>query len=433
MIATARIRAALVAVALFALPLSGPLRAEDEGYVTYEVRRGDTLYGLARAYLLGSDAAARVQRLNRIADPRRIPIRHRLRIPRALLRFEPVALRVAGFNGPVEIDGQAPALGVMLAEGQTVATGRSGFVSFRSARGAQISLPSNTTAQLARARRYLLGDLLDIDFTVLGGRGEAKSPTLKEQERFRLRTPRAVTAVRGTEFRIAYDETGELSLTEVVEGAVKVAAGSAERIAPAGFGVAAQGNKVGEAETLLPAPRLIEPGAVQTGEQLVFAIAPADGATGFHTQIARDAGFLEVLDERTTPDGQVVFPALANGRYFVRARAISPSRLQGLSETHSFRRKRLGITAEAERTPLADGYRFTWLATGEDEILYAFRMWREGSEAKPVVDETGLQASGLVLTGLEPGVYYWRVAALQAVEEGLLKVWSPDQKLIVSQ
>ncbi|WP_284126434.1 FecR domain-containing protein [Parerythrobacter aestuarii] len=412
---------------------AAPAHAQDDDFITYQVKKGDTLYGLGQEYLRGDAAAEQVRRINRVANPRLLPVARELKIPRDLLRFEDVQLRVAGFSGPVEVNGEAPALNRVLGEGQTVATGRAGFVSFRATNGAQVSLPSNTRARLMRARRYLLGDILDVDFAILSGRGEAVSPKLKAQGRMRMRTPTAVTSVRGTEFRVAHDEAAERSLTEVVEGEVAVAVGSESTPTGAGFGVASTASGVGTLEALLPAPAIEDPGAVQTGEMLVFNVAPLDRASAYRTQIARDAGFLEMVGEQVVANGPTEFASIDNGRYFVRARAISASGLEGLSETFSFRRKRLDVSAAVEESPLADGFLFKWLPEGEGETFFAFQMWRDGAPGRMLVDETGMQETGLILTDLEPGTYQWRVAAMQAVEEGLLKVWGPTQKLVVSE
>lgn len=425
--------AALLAIALALLGPATGLAAQDEGEVAYEVKAGDTLYDLARRYFRNEQAALRVQRLNRVADPRRLPVRTTLRIPRELLRFTPVELRVAGFSGPVDLGGRSPAVGAVLGEGQVVTTGRGGFVSFRATDGGEISLPSNTMARLIRARRYVLGNLLDVDFAVLGGRGEAKAPKLKSGERYRLRTPTTVTAVRGTEFRVAFDESAGKSVAEVVEGEVAVAAGGQERPTGAGFGVASSAAGVGAAEALLPAPDLVDPGAVQTGETLAFAIEPVASAVAYRTQVARDAGFLEVVAEQVGPETTVVLPGMPNGRYAVRSRAISANDIEGFSEATSFRRKRLGVAAEAGQSPLEDGFLFKWLSEGDGPTFFAFQMWREGQPGRLVVDETGMTETGLVLTGLDPAIYVWRVAAVQAVEEGLLKVWGPEQKLTVAE
>ena len=67
--------------------------------VVYVVRRGDTLYDLAANYLLRTSDYAVVQRRNRIANPRRLPIGAKLEIPVALLRTTPTEARVASYRG----------------------------------------------------------------------------------------------------------------------------------------------------------------------------------------------------------------------------------------------------------------------------------------------------------------------------------------------
>ncbi len=164
-----------------------------------------------------------------------------------------------------------------------------------------------------------------------------------------------------------------------------------------------------------------------------FAVTPDATAIGYRTQIARDATFLDVVAESVTDAPEVSFTELENGRYFVRARAISATGIEGLAEPANFRRKRLGVTPSIEESPIADGYRFGWLSDGEGKSFYAFQMWKVDQPDAMIVDETGLASEGIVLTGLDAGKYQWRVAVMQAETEGLLKVWGPTQSLSVSE
>lgn len=421
-------------VALWAAVLAAaPAAAEDTPYVTYEVKRGDTLYQLSRDYMQDPGNAITVQKLNRVRDARYLPVNSSINIPRELLRFERIDLRVAGFSGPVEVAGRPPSVGAALNENQIVTTGRGGFISFQAANGTQVSLPSNARARLLKARRYLLNDIIDIDFAILSGRGEAVSPKLGPQGRMQMSTPTATTAVRGTEFRVAHNEAAGRSLTEVVTGEVGVAAGGEIKPTLAGFGVASTSAGVGEAEAMLPAPQIDDPTAVQTAELLTFKINPSAGAAAYRAQIAKDAGFLEVVSEKIVSEGTVEFESLENRRYNFRARAISPTGIEGFSETHSFKRKRLGVAAEAGKSPLGDGFLFKWAPQGGENALFAFQLWQEGEAGAMIVDETGLSTANMTLTELPNGVYHWRVAAMEADEDGLLKIWGPTQKLNVSE
>jgi hypothetical protein len=415
-------------------PLAPAANAQDDDrFVTYRMERGDTLISVQQRFLKRGDAIATIARLNRITNVRRIPIGTVLRLPRDLLAWRPAQIAVRSFSGPVTIDDADPVIGAPLAEGAVVRTGRNGFVAFQSADGAAIALPSNAHAKLKRARIYALRDLRDVEFSLLEGRGEVQVPALRSEERFRTGTPVAVTAVRGTQYRIAYDDAAALGITEVTEGTVEVASGEVRRETPEGFGVAARAAGLSAPEALLPPAAIAAPGAIQLGETVGFAVAAPPGAQASRTQIARDAGFLEMVVEDVGADGEARFADLADGRYFVRARAIAPSGIEGLSETFSFRRKRLGAEAMVEPSVLADGFRFAWAPQGQGIIHFAFRLWREGEADTPLYDEIALPGSATIITGLEPGSYVWRVAAVEAdAEDGLLKVWGPEQSLTVS-
>ena len=410
------------------------LAAKEAGPVVYRMNQGDNLNAIAKRYLKRPSDARRVQRFNRIVDPRRIPVNTRLRIPRSLLSSTPVRLEVAEFSGRVLIDGKPVSRGQELPENSVLTTQANGFVTLKAKFGGKISLPSNSSARLLKARRYKLGNILDVDFKVLRGRGSASSPTLKGQDSLRMRTNVAVTAVRGTEFRVAHDEASDASLTEVVEGKVGVAAGGEERATPQGFGVPLSATGIGPTEELLPAPEIIDPGALQKDKDLVFELAPLAGATAYRLQIAKDPDFLDIVSEKVVQGNIARLEGLKDGRYNVRARGIAESGIEGFSqaEAYSFRRKRAGVSGTAAKSPLLDGFRFDWVPEGEGTSAYAFQLWRKGDKEQLLVDETGLSDTSIVLTDLQNGTYEWRVAIMQAEAEGLLKVWGDTKALVVS-
>lgn len=422
------------AMALAALAgMSGSALAQEPENLTYEVREGDTLIGLARLYLVDEREWRQVQRLNAVRNPRKMPIGLSLKMPRSLLRYDDVGLQVAAFSGPVEVGGAQAAVGAALGEGQIISTGPDGFVTLRSTFGGRVSLPSNSSARLVRARRYVLGGTLSVDFAIERGRGAVFSPTLEGEDELLLSTPRAVTAVRGTEFRVAYDPEADRSVTEVTEGVVAVGLTGGEITATQGFAVASTAAGLTGAEALLATPDLIDPSAIQLDETLDFALNPAPLASAHRFQIARDASFIDVIGAQVIEGDNATFASLENGRYYVRARAISESGIEGFSDSYTFRRRRVGIAASSEPADLVDGYLFRWLPQGEQGARFAFQLWRDGDRSSMLIDETGMSSKAIVLTDIEPGVYQWRVAAVVPDEEGLLKVWGPDERLTISE
>lgn len=425
-------RAIRHAVTMACLLLSAAALAQDQDYIEHRLESGESPFSLARDYMTSPDSYRALMQVNGIANARRIPSGTIIRLPRHLLAYRPAGLQVEAFSGEVTIDGRPATRGMAVPEGAKIRTGGMGFVSLRGSDGSVVTMPTNTQVQLVRARIYRLDDLKDIEFRVLEGRGEALVPGLRPRERYRIGTPNAVTAVRGTVFRVGYDDKGGRSVVEVVEGAVSTAAGAQEALTAAGFGIAATPTGLSAQERLLSPPEIVQPGAIQTQPILSFAIALPPSAVGIRTQIARDAGFTDIIGEQVS-DGAATFSDVDDGRYFVRARAISASGIEGQSEVYSFRRKRLGASASAQPSPLEDGYRFVWLPDGEGDTTYGFQLWNTASPGVLIADEVALTQQEIVVTNLATGTYEWRVAAIQIDEEGLLQIWGPTQRLNVTE
>ncbi|MEP2737291.1 MAG: FecR domain-containing protein [Erythrobacter sp.] len=429
-------RATLGLAASFALTLSSPLTAAPDGNVNYTMERGDTLNALADDYFSNRAGVRTVLRINGISDARRIPVGQKIQIPRRLLRYKPVNLRVRSYSGPVVLrsKGKQAQLKInrQILEGDEIRTGRNGFISIAGYGNSRLSLPSNSRARIVDARRYLINNLVDIQVKVLEGRSEVVAPKLRSQERYRVGTPVAVTAVRGTQFRVGYEAGSDLGVSEVVEGNVVVGNGARAVEAPAGFGVSASTVGVRDVEELLPAPSLVSPGKIQTDEDLRFAVSPLEGAIGYRTQISKDAGFLEVIGEAVSKDSTAVFGGIDDGRYFVRSRAIAESGLEGVSDIYTFRRKRLGVSAVAEKSDFSDAFKFAWQTEGSGESFTAFQLWEIGKRDALIVDEIGLTQSDMFVSNLPLGDYRWRVATFQVVDGEAVKVWGPVQELKVT-
>ncbi|MEL6878452.1 MAG: FecR domain-containing protein [Pseudomonadota bacterium] len=425
---------AILASAAFGLS-SGPVAAAPEGEVSYVISRGDTLYKLTEDYLLNPRATARVRQINRIRNPRRLQIGQVIRIPREILRYEPVDLSIQALSGQVSVrvGGRArtPEVGLKVAEGTEISTGANGFISIAGTRSSRVTIPTNSRVRIIDARRYLINDAIDIQFKILGGRGEVVAPKLNKDEKFRIGTPSAVTAVRGTQFRVAFDEAEGRSLTEVVEGEVSVTASEVSKIAGESFGVAVMGQEPSDPEPLLAPPALIEPGKIQTKASIDFAIEPMSDAVGYRTQISKDAGFVELIEETVQDAPAAQFSELADGRYFVRSRGIAQSGLEGTSEVHSFRRKRIGAAAGAD--PFGDAFKFAWRKEGEGNSYNAFQLWDEKEPGKLLVDEVAMEETAIYISNLGPGKYRWRVATFLVEENEIIKVWAPTQEISVSE
>lgn len=429
--------AAIAGLALHAIAVAPALAAEPvERYV---IRPGDTLYELGRRYFAGGDYRA-VQRLNRIADPRRLKVGSQLKVPARLLKITTIEARVAGFRGAVTVTAGGRTLpvstGMMLKEGAVVATGPNAFLRLDLPDGTHLSLPSQSRVRLGKMTLVEMTGVVRRDLQVQGGRLESEVTPLRDpRDSYTVRTPMSVSAVRGTEFRVAYDEQAGRASTEVIEGLVAVSADHNGADVAAAHGAVATAEGVSGPIVLAPAPTLAEPGKVQDEQAVRFQIAAPAATRGYHVRLAMDAGFVEVLEE-TSADGQTVtLGDLPDGTYFLRLAALDDNGLLGLPATYAFQRRLNTLRAD---TPVAsrDGgvrrYKFRWQAAGAGERTYRLQLLREGAEA-PVVDEAGLTLQELTVTDLPPGVYTWRVMSRTFAGGGYYEKWTPPERFEIGR
>lgn len=403
--------------------------------VRYTVRAGDNLFRLAANYLIRRDDYRVVQRLNHVADPLRLPVGMVLLLPRDLLRYEPVAGTVFTATGLVRIDGRAAAPGMAVGEGMLLETGQRSFLTLALPDRTNITLPSQTALRIRRLRRIVLDAHVERLFAIEHGQASATvTPMTDPRSTFQFATPGAITSVRGTHFRMAYDPTGARSTSEVTKGAVGFASNARPpQSLPEGFGTASDLDAPVE---LLPPPALIAGDAPQTGAQPHFAWAPVPGASGYHVEIARDAGLLNPVDELRTADPQAWFAALDDGAWFVSVTAIDAHGIEGRAATAGFVRQRLNelrLSVTSDRYGQWLRYTFHWDPRDEDPGLrFRFQLARAGREDHPVTDQADLSARTAEGIALPRGAWRWRVRMTQVVGGVPQEQWSPWQDLMVA-
>ena len=403
--------------------------------ILYTIRRGEHLFGIGKAFLIRPADYRVVQKLNRVADARIIPVGTVLRIPTRLLKTEPLTAQVSALRGTVRMTtgarALAPAIGMNLPQGSIVETGEDGFVTLTLPNGSKTSLPTRTRLRIDHLRRIILTGSVDYDLVVEAGKVETRAAPLgpNPNSRFRIRTPRAITAVRGTQFRVGYPD--DASLTEVLEG--KVAAGSAGAAAEdltTGYGARVSPDGRLDKEALLAAPDLIAPGKVQVDPQVRLELAAMPQAREYRVSIATDASFTDVIADQRAATTLFAFDNIPNGSLFVRVSAVAASSLEGLSQTFAMRRVLTGLSASAAMD--ADTMRFNWGGDGEGRRLYHFQIMRNDKDSVPLVDEAALAEQGIALQRLDPGVYFWRVGVRQQSGDEVTENWLPFEKFTVS-
>ena len=418
-----------------------------EAPMAYVVRRGDTLIELARTYLNRPSDYRQLQRQNRVANPRRLTPGRTLNIPTELLRTRPDPAQLESYHGQVVIQrgGQPQTLrvGMAVAEGDVVITGNNAFARVAMSDGSHAVVPSNSRILIERLRRFDINDQPDHRLTIQRGRLENNVQPRQSPGTYRVTTPAAVSAVRGTSFRVAFDEVTGASATGVLEGRVATVAKGADELVlnDAGNGVVVSlGGGVATASALLPSPTLVDPAKLQTDPKLNFEISLPQGTRSVRGRIGNDAGLTQPVLEGESQSAILSFDELAEGRWFIRLTAVSADGLEGRPHTYDFIRARNGV----EGLAIAEGqdqgfrtYRFGWRGVGEGEARFRFQLWRQNAQGEQdgpiMVDHPGIEETNFTLTDLPPGTYSWRVEGVRHRFGHRLAVWSDAETLTISR
>ncbi|MEH6715480.1 FecR family protein [Parasphingorhabdus flavimaris] len=440
-----RIFATFLIFALACAPQqSAAQKSRDSEQISYIFKRGDTLFDLATKYLRKRSDYLAVQRINRIANPRQIPMGKSLLIPVYLLKYRPSEASLSAFRGDVSIaaGGQnlTPVQGLDLEEGSRITTAARSFLTLQLEDGSRVSIPSNSNVRITRLRHILLTDSVDYEIAVDKGRLRSKvAPLQKKADRYRVRTPVAVSAVRGTDYRTRVDEISGTAFSETVEGEVVVAAGeslnSGNLVAiPAGTGAAATATGALAKAELLPPQELLDPAKVQSDAALQFAVEPRASAIGHRIMIASDAGFVDIVAEGQEMGAVIELPAIPNGRYFAKVTALAADGFEGMPATYSFKRQLSTLGGSADAGDF--GYRFKWFGEGEGQRFYRLQIVKDSKTAIPIIDEAALSTNTVTLSELADGEYYWRVGVIQfstdPEDNEAIEKWTDFEKLTVA-
>ncbi len=394
----------------------------------YTARPGDTLWGLSEEFLLSADYWKRLQEHNGIADGDYILPGTRLRIPIAWLKRRPAPALLAQLRGTVErLRGddsfpEALEAGAELLTGDRIRTGEDSSATIQFADDSRVLMQSNTELTLDIMSAFGASGMVDTSMRLHGGRIESDVPhEAGSESRFRIISPPAVAAVRGTSFRVAFDESTDRALSEVLDGELGVSAAGVSLALPAGFGnVTRTGEPPGEPVQLLPAPDLAGLPARLPRERIMFEWPTIQGATFYRGQVFAAANVDRLLLEQVVAVPQIEWQLLPVGDYVFRVRAIDVNSLEGANANHPFSIEALLLP------PLVLGPDDGAATTGAWLLLswevprevggFQLQIARDPDFSDTVIDETAIQDWRYRPTKvLEPGVYFWRLASIDRI------------------
>ena len=314
---------------LLCLLLTGVARA-DEAYWEYTFQPGDSLWKVAKTYTNSVNNWRELQKLNRIGrgHDRQIRPGVRIRIPVRLLKQQPAPAVVTSTTAGVRLirrdkSEHKLAVGDKLYSGDRIITQNKQFVSLRFADGSMLTILPQSTVSMDRLSRYRQTGMIDTRVRLESGNVDTSVEKQAPGNRYEISTPTAVTEVRGTGFRVAASSPTR-ARTEVSQGTVEVSAGGSQQSVPAGYGIVAEKGK-----PLAPPVKLLDPPSLQFSQTMQLSWRPLDKARAYRLQLAKDARFTQIVDDRRTSALSIDLAELAEGDYHLRLRGIDAQGLEG--------------------------------------------------------------------------------------------------------
>ncbi len=416
-----RPRAAPRAVLLVsALAASSSLALAGEDFV-YPTRAGDTLWDISARLLKHPAHWPALQERNKLAEPRNMPVGFPLRIPGNLLRFDAAPAKVAAVRGDARRASAPLEAGATVAAGDVLATGKDSWVALDLADGSRLVLQPESRLRLEALQGVRAAGIYRTQLDLQSGRVENQVAKQQDKETgYRLRTPAAVIAVRGTGFRVAAD-SDTLSRAEVTEGVIQVKGGKGKRplFLRAGEGlVVASEAPLPAAVPLLSAPDLAGLAEQQDRVLVRFAFPALPGAVAYRAQVAQDKDFQKVAAEGVFQSPAAKFAGIADGKLWLRVRGIAANGLEGQDAQRAFTLKArpeppfpsLPARAGKVRGETVD---FQW-TQAEGAASYVLQLSVRGDFSQAVAEVKGLKDSAWKSGPLPPGAYAWRVASVRS-------------------
>jgi hypothetical protein len=319
---------------LLAVSFPGLLSAEEE-YWEYTFRPGDSIWKIAEKYTTSVNNWVEIQELNKIRQgpDRRIPPGTRILIPVSMLKQQPVPAVVIAVRGAASLvrangDSETVATGMKLYSGDRVITDDEQNLRIQFADKSELQILPNSRVVLDKLSHHESTGMVDTRIRLNSGSVNTWVEQLKPDSRYEIKTPAAVTAVRGTAYRLT--STSLVTRTEVTEGNVGVSTVEAEKLVKHGFGIVAEKDKpLPEPVKLLSAP---EPGENLSSDKTTLKLSwkPLEGAQLYRYQLARDENFNQVVVDSSTENNALEIRDLTPGRYYLMLRGVDRYQLQGL-------------------------------------------------------------------------------------------------------
>lgn len=407
----ARTAGAILLLGLLVAPAHG-------GEWIYYTSRGDTLWDLCLKYTNKRGCWIELARYNKVRNDRVMPVGTELRIPSHWLVKPPVVGHVLSVSGDVVLEERAGQRREVRAREllhlDDTLISNDGSARIRLGQGDEVLLRPNS--------RVRLDNLTSVDSSRQAGElelpeGEVELQVVPERgTRFRVQTPAAIAAVRGTSYRVASSAPRDPEMkVEVLDGAVQVDGQESERV-DEGFGLKArQDQPLGELTELLPAPSLEQAGATLR-QPFTLAWNADPGARRWQLDFYNSGGERTLLSTELTEQPEFRVDGLEKACYQLVLSAVDAEGFRGLeSESRVCVGDPMGVASGLEVVQHKQrrwGHDWTVAWDAVDEASGYVLQIAEDEQFEQVLRSEQLAAPRLDFSDLPNGRYYLRVAAV---------------------
>ena len=408
--------------------------AEDNHSIEIIVDKGDNLYKICEKILENPEDWRWVALVNRINNPHQIFPGQKLVIPTRLLKGIPIDGLVTFIKGVVSIksvgaeEWQTLQLNDKITQGNWIRTSEQGAIEITFENHFSVLLRPNTKIEITAARKksaiYLMYKLfLDIGKTI----SKIKQSTGKET-RFEIKTPSAVAAARGTEFRAGVD-TDVTTRLEVLAGTVDVQAAKQKVEIKAGEGTVVKKDKKPAAPVKLllpPTPMNLQP--LYRAMPLDFQFENIAGATSYRIMLARDKSFKDVVKNNVIqPQDTLKIVGIEDGTYYLQSRSIDNLGLEGPALEPVEVRVRVNPLPPFIQSP-SDGadlrekiVRIEWLKVTK-AVKYHLQIAEDSKFQITLADVKDITSVSYKTGSLDFKTYFFRLSSIAA--DGYEGIWS---------
>jgi FecR protein/LysM domain len=433
-------KATFVFILAVVFSLSTATYAEEQ-FMEVVVQKRDCLIRICDKYLDAPDAWREIAKVNKLKNPDLILPGQRLLVPVSLVQGVHLDASVTFVKGEVQLlpkgseSWQPLRLNDRVSQGDGVKTGADGTVELTFEDDTALLIKTNTSLVVNKSTQTKAFSAIRDFFLGIGRIISRVKTATGSDSRFSVRTPSAIAAVRGTEYRVSVDEQ-EVTRAEVLLGTVTIQAKANTVEVNEGEGTLVRKDEPPVSPVKLlspPIPVSIEPLYRVMPIMLSFGFVP--GATAYRVALAKDKYMKDEVFDRVTPADQPLrIDKVEDGAYFMQSQSIDENGIEGTpSEPVAFNIRIHPLPPIIEKPEDKSelhrpGVNMIWLKCS-DASGYHIQV-AEDHEFKDVTeDKNFLKETEFDIPRLPSRTYYFRICSV--AEDGYEGVWSDTLRFTI--